>query len=548
MSESHAPSFDLTEEPWIEVLDADGRRQEVSIIGLFRRAEDLREIVGEIPTQGFAILRLLLAVLHRAVEGPKSVDDWIVIRDSWKQSVADVEDYLDEYRHRFDLRHPETPFYQVADLRTGKDGSSSLEVLIADVPNGNPFFTTRIGRGTARLSWAEAARWLVHVQAFDPSGIRSGAVGDPRVKGGKGYPIGTGWSGMLGGLFLRGATIKETLLLNLVGRAEAGLEVRDDDLPVWEREPQGPAPEGGANGRSPRGPMDLYTWQSRRVRLVGDDAAATSVVLAQGDRVTPQNQHHVEPMTAWRYSKPQTAKFKRDTYMPREHDPARAMWRGLPGLLAGQDKDRGIEPGVLRWAAHLDADGHLPGRTLPVQAVGIEYGPQSSTVGELVHDHLDLPPEIVTHGDGAAAALARRAVDQARLAVNALANLAQNLYLAAGGDTESDGPATRAREAGYNALEQPFRRWLLELGPDIDLQEREAAWQGEVHAAVGRIGRELAETVGPAAVVGRKVRGKHMDLGLAELWFWSRLRKDLPHTTRSASTDSADDNQEHRDD
>jgi CRISPR system Cascade subunit CasA len=531
-------SFDLTEEPWIEVLDTDGRRREVSITELFREAEDLREIVGEVPTQSFAILRFLLAVLHRGVEGPNHPNDWVRIRDGWKQTVADVEDYLDEYRHRFDLRHAETPFYQVADLRTGKDGSSSLEALIADVPNGNPYFTTRIGRGTERLSWAETARWLVHVHAFDPSGIRSGAVGDPRVKGGKGYPIGTGWAGMLGGVFLRGSTIKDTLLLNLVAPTEAGLEIRGEDLPVWERDTQGAGPEGGIDGRQPSGPVDLYTWQSRRVRLIGDDAGVTAVILAQGDRVAPQNRFHLEPLTAWRYSKPQTAKFKRDTYMPREHDPARAMWRGLPGLLAGQDEKSGREPGVLRWAAVLEADGHLGQKALTVEAIGIEYGPQSSTVGELVHDHLDLPPEIVAHGEGAAAHLARRAVDQARLAVNALANLAQNLYLAAGGDTESDGPATRAREAGHDRLEQPFRRWLLTLGPDADIVERETAWQVEVRGVVDRVGRELAEAAGPAAIVGRKVRGRQVDLGQAEVWFRARLREDLRLAARPIASES----------
>ncbi|WP_419702856.1 type I-E CRISPR-associated protein Cse1/CasA [Promicromonospora sp. NFX87] len=545
MSENRAASFDLTKKPWIQVLGTDGRRREVSITELFREAENLREIVGEIPTQGFAILRLLLAVLHRAVEGPASVADWVRIRDDWKQTVADVEEYLDEHRHRFDLRHAAAPFYQVADLRTGKNKAFELKKIIADVPDGHPYLTPRTGRGIERISWAEAARWLVHVHAFDTAGILSGAVGDPRVRDGKGYGIGTGWAGMLGGLFLRGETLKETLLLNLVGHVGAGLEISGDDVPVWEREPHGPAPEG----RPPAGPVCLYTWQSRRVRLVGDDVGVTAVVLAQGDRNTPQNQHHLEPLTAWRYSKAQTAKAKgkRHTYMPREHDPARAMWRGLPGLLAGQGEKNGIEPGVLRWAAVLEADGHLPNGALTVQAVGIKYGTNNSVVEELVHDHLDLPPEIVAHGDGAAAHLARRAVDQAQLAVSALANLAQNLYLAAGGNSDSDGPATRAREAGYHDLEQPFRRWLLKLEPDTDITELERAWQSEVRGVVARIGRELAEGSGPAAFVGRKVRGKQMDLGVAEVRFWSRLRKDLPLAVRPADTESDRDNEEHHD-
>ena len=67
-----------------------------------------------------------------------------------------------------------------------------------------PFDRAVAVEGLERISWAEAARWLVHVHAFDPSGIRSGAVGDPSVKGGKGYPIGPGWTGQVGVVIVEG--------------------------------------------------------------------------------------------------------------------------------------------------------------------------------------------------------------------------------------------------------------------------------------------------------------------------------------------------------
>src|SRR5947199_72580 len=115
--------------------------------------------------------------------------------------------------------------------------TAELSKLISDVPNGAPMFTTRIG-GDLSVPYAEAARWLVHCQAFDPSGIKAGAVGDDRVKGGKGYPIGVAWSGLLGGVLLEGRTLKETLLLNLIA-ADFDVCGRDPavDLPVWERPP-----------------------------------------------------------------------------------------------------------------------------------------------------------------------------------------------------------------------------------------------------------------------------------------------------------------------
>src|SRR5687767_11067196 len=96
-------SFTLIDEPWIPVLDAGGRRREVSLLGLFEQAGDVRMIACELPTQTFAILRLALAILHRSADGPPSEASW---RDLWRARrlpLADVTDYLDRFRDRFDL-------------------------------------------------------------------------------------------------------------------------------------------------------------------------------------------------------------------------------------------------------------------------------------------------------------------------------------------------------------------------------------------------------------------------------------------------------------
>lgn len=528
MSEAteHTP-FDLTVEPWIVALDKAGKRQELSIREVFARAEELHQIAGEVPTQAFAILRVLIAILHRAIDGPEDLEHWREAWEDWDGVIGAVEEYLDEHRGRFDLRHPVTPFFQVAGLSTAAKDAAGLEMVIADVPNGLPFQTTRSGSGVATVGWAEAARWLVHAHAYDPSGIRGAAVGDPRAKGGKVYPIGPGWAGQTGGVFLQAATLRDTLLLNLVEPTAAGLEPRDTDVPVWERPPHTAVADGGDEGREPTGPLDLYTWQTRRIRLVGDDMVR-GVVLCNGDRVTPQNRFRLEPLTAWRWSNPQTKRFKQDTWMPRKHDPARAMWRGLAGLLPGPMENKDKAPGVLTFAEELLANGVLTEPVLTVHAVGIAYGSNESTIDEITDDHLDLPAEIIAHGDGPAARLAVRAVTQADRAVYQLASFAQNLALAAGGDTESSGPRDRAREMAFAALDPLFRRWLLTLAETADLTTCETAWQRQVAAAVRTQADDLAGQAGPAAVVGRQARGRHIDLGLALAWLHAGLAKELP--------------------
>ena len=208
--------YSLIEQPWIQVLTTGGESQTCGLRELFRRADQVREIVGDLPTQGFAVLRLALAVVARAYSGPDEVSQWHRLWEREAPETEPVDAYLDEYAERFELFHPQTPFFQTAGLRTAKGEFSGLEKLIADVPAGHQYFTTRAGRGLKRISAAEAARWLVHLQAFDISGIKSGAVGDPRVKGGKGYPIGTGFAGHLGGLYVDGGNLWRTLLLNTI--------------------------------------------------------------------------------------------------------------------------------------------------------------------------------------------------------------------------------------------------------------------------------------------------------------------------------------------
>lgn len=74
MRNGEAPAFDLVTEPWILARGLDGGLRELSLTETFRQAHELSGIVGEVPTQTFAITRLLLAILHRAVNGPRDVD------------------------------------------------------------------------------------------------------------------------------------------------------------------------------------------------------------------------------------------------------------------------------------------------------------------------------------------------------------------------------------------------------------------------------------------------------------------------------------------
>ena len=532
-------SFNLLDEPWIRVTRLDGAPDEVSLLTLFREATDIAGIHGEIASQDVAILRLLLAISHRTMDGPEDLDTW---REYWEEPERlgrDAAAYLERYRERFDLRDPDRPFFQVAGIHAASGKTSELESLIVDVPNGNPFFTTRIAQGLESISWAEAARWLVHVHAFDPSGIRTGAVGDPRVKGGKGYPIGPGWTGQIGTVTVVGENLERTLLLNAVVCGELdGLNGVDpaSDLAPWEREPDGPA---RTPAREPLGPVDCYTWQTRRVLLHGDDDGVTGLFLGNGDRATPQNRFLVEPMTAWRYSEPQSRKLKAPVYMPCKLSKDRAFWRGLSTLVAQLSpkiKVKGAgevtpyrSPGVVSFYRGLMYHEIVPASGLiPLHAVGIEYGPQESTVAELVDDVLSLPAGLLGQKNERLLAVVRDAMGKTRQVADALWGLARDLDRARGGSPDTGKDAgRRAAAAFYQVIDERFPRWLASLDEADPVRARDQ-WRRLLRSEAWRQQEALASAVPDTAFAGRGEGKGRMDVGRALTYFRIALKKAIP--------------------
>lgn len=528
--------FDLRHVPWLPCFDDAGAGVDLGLLPALTEAHRLTGLSGDLPTQTFALTRLLLAVLHGALRGPRNLDEWEELWAAPALPVDRIEAYLAEHADRFDLFHPETPFLQVADLRTGKGGTSGLPALIADVPTGVPFFASR--RGGLSLTFAEAARWVVHAQAWDWSGIKTGAVGDPRVKGGRGYPLGVGWAGWLGGVLLEGATLKETLLLNLMA-SDFPVHPRDPDMdrPVWERPPLTAEDESGfaEQGRAPVGPVDLYTWPSRRIRLVADAERVTDALVAYGNRLSPQNRQAFEPHTAWRRSPTQEKALKSGgpVYMPRAHDPDRAIWRGLEALLpplsSRQTGEAGLllAPGIMDWLGHLDEADALPADlAVRVRAVGMVYGTQNSVVDDVVHDAVNLRASLARLDAVDRAGIVRSSVQAAEEAVLALANLAGDLVAAAGGD--GDGPRSRARERLYGRFDPEFREWLLTLLPGADATDLRADWHVRARRLTLAAADELLHNVPPACWVGREVRGRPMTAAHADNRFRIALHRALP--------------------
>lgn len=522
-----AGSFNLVDEPWILVRDLCGARGVASLSQIFERSHEFAGVAGDVPTQAFAITRLLLAIIRRAIAwGDRPVDRWAEIWRNGRWPLDEVRAYFESVESRFDLLHPREPFYQVADLATAKNEFRSLDLLLADVPSGAKYFTTRAGKGTESLELAEAARWLVHCQCYDISGIKSADPRDPRATGGKGYPIGVAWAGQLGGVVFDGANLFETLMLNTVLRGPDGEGLRPDDLPVWERVQPSCLER---DSLVPTGTCDLLTWQSRRIRLIVSDNRAVKVLVCNGDPLESHNRFNTEYMTQWRYSEPQSKKFGEERFLPRQWAPERALWRGIEALTGDVDDVGGRRTkaaGTAHWLGRLLGTGVLGGDVvIRPHAYGLHYISQSSVVEAAIDDTVQMQLAVMD-GDGAARSLAVAAADCGRDAVRALSSLAKRLAQAAGGDGEGEWAA--AESAGYFLLDHEFRVWLFALGADPG-DELLDSWQKTVRDNVIREARQLIDDAGQPAWLGRMVSGEWRDSSRDYSLFLGALRKALPY-------------------
>ena len=498
------PEYNLLDEPWIPIRLLDGTITNVGLLEVVERTSDIADLACELPTQNIAIQRLILAIAYR-VATPSNEQEW---SRQWNEGAPTdlMLEYLEKWRDRFYLFGGRHPFMQVADLRTEKDAVSGLEKIIADVPNGEQFFTTRHGKALAKISAAEAARWLIHAQAYDPSGIRSGAVGDSQVKGGKGYPIGPSWCGHLGIVWLKGENLDESLVLNLVPSDSGNLRGvsastqwggctwEDDEPETAERNDYSLLDSSG----TPR-PISiprLLTWHSRRVRLVGDVSGVTGVVLAQGDKLAPQQMQQYEPLSLWRYSMPQSKKFKQDVYMPRKFEAGRALWRNLPGALPEvskidgadkQKKDEFFPSATLSF--HYAFEESLVKTDYPkrirIQAIGVTYGPQESTFEDIYFDELTLSVALMRADQPDLAAQVDRQVRNTEEVAKSLGVFAANLARAAGesGDGAGDGARERAKQDFYARVDDPFRHWLANIDEDSKPSEIAQSWERSLRTA-----------------------------------------------------------------
>jgi CRISPR system Cascade subunit CasA len=448
-------SFNLTDEPFLPVVRPDGRNGELSLRAALRQAHEIQELRDDSPLVTAALHRLLLAVLHR-VFGPTNEEAWARLRDQGRWDAGALDAYLAHWRDRFDLFDAQRPFYQTAGFRTDPPGSiGRLAHEFASGNNATLFDHTRDDPPPA-LSPAEAARLLIAQQAY--------AVG-----GGKSAMGYTAHAPLLQGVVIlaQGATLFETLLLNLVAyNAEAPIPARDD-APVWERD--NPA---ALTSPQPRGYLDYLTWQSRTIALHPEAADGRTVVrqasYAQGRKLEAPGMF--DPQMPYR-------KGKQEGWRALRLNEDRALWRDSTALFrAAGDDDR--RPGCLEWLCQLERHGVPLRQCYDLAAIGLCT--DKAKVHFWRHERMPLPVRYLDDIDlvKSLETALTEAEEVARELHDGVRRLAAENLAPAGGSPDRDRvrhfiDSLAPERLYWSRLEVPFRGFFRRLADQAGDPERQ---------------------------------------------------------------------------
>lgn len=509
--------MNLTDQAWIPCAMSRGEACELSLADTLIRAHEIREIFDESPLVTVALHRLLLAILHRNF-GPGGKKPWFEL---WKRGRWDenrLSQYFAKWRGRFDLFHPERPFYQVPEMEGA--ARQPVAILFQEMAAGNntTLFDHSFETSASALSAAGAARGVVARQAYS-------------IGFGKSNPFYFSDSPLIRGftVLLRGRNLFETLALNLVRYDEdhpfSGTG-KTEDLPCWEQhDPAAPKKAGSL----PAGYLDYLTWQSRRIHLY-PEADGRSVRFCQlQQNLKLAEEAPKDPFKCYR-------KDEKRGWIARGFREDKALWRDshtLMEVVPGAQR----RPAVFDWVAELaensaaDEAGVGPYFSFSAFGLATDFGKAASVI--LWRDER-LPLPAVYLWDGALRGKIAQAIDYCEKTATDLRDsvwtLAHTMFqpLEGNGNQGRSDDASRVaeqlapRRIYWPALEPPFIELITELAetaPDVR-EQRLREWRRLVRRTAAKSLDQITREFFSGA---RELRAA----AETERVFWRKIRERL---------------------
>lgn len=332
------PQFNLLDEPWLPVRLPGGNVQSMGLLEVMRRSAEIIAPAETSPPTFVAEYRLLLSIVHRALE--RSRGSW---RDrdrlGWYRNGLPIEElcsYLEAWRERFWVFHPEHPFMQVSALATAEETCDKrkpwTQISLASATGNAPvMFDHAVDGWPVAINWQAALGHLLGYLQFTPGGLvktlrdadKAGALNNTAA------------------VLPMGDTLSQTLCLAL--HSAPLPNQREPDLPAWERAPLSLGELRGDPVLA-TGPNDRYTRQSRAVLLQPEEDGQVRWLRFAAGLALGEDPQQPDPMACYREGSNGLVRVS--------FTEGRAVWRDLPSLVPAPD---GGAPGGFRAAAVVNA-------------------------------------------------------------------------------------------------------------------------------------------------------------------------------------------------
>ncbi len=420
--ESNQPAFNLLDEPWIPVRFVDGAIGKVGLLECFAQATRIRGVAEASPPNLIALYRQLLAVMHRALTASvgtwKDKDRAVWFREGLPQGA--MQAYLEHWRERFWLFHPETPFMQVAALATAEETRDKVkpwtQISLASACGAAPvLFDHAVDNAPTAISAGAACIELLGFLQFTTGGLVKVVRGSDNA----------GPLANTAAILPFGATLQETLLLAIQPCNEFV------DLPAWEQQP--PSIQSlRADARLTTGSNDRYTRLSRAVLFLPYEQGYVHHLRFAAGLALKDDPNAPDPMASYRVVKEGLVRL---TF--RE---GRAFWRDLPVLVPDADGAYTRAAAVLSYAGNLRGalDEGLDEQTLLVTGL-------ASDQAKLLRwrlEQIELPAAFLTDSDLGRALRTR--LREAETLYDGLRKIGRSMYAAILPDHENKEAYTRA--------------------------------------------------------------------------------------------------------
>ena len=551
--------FNLLDEPWISVVyDEKGTTKEVSLQELFINAHQYKDLAGDTKTQDFAVLRVLLAVLHTVFsrfDADGNVYEYLAVDERFKQiepveesDIADYQDdlydtwidlwesgkfpniinhYLEKWRDRFYLFDEEYPFFQVrkediaADKISKAKASSisgkNINRTISESENKLALFSPKNSKNKEQLTASELTRWLLTFQGYS-------GLSDKVIFGKEKYKASKGWLFDIGAVFIQGTSLFETLLLNCILPFYDYGNLESIQCPCWEF-----ASSDNINrylfGSECTNLSNLYTIWSRGIYIDPeyDLNKPFSFEIVKLPDINHQD-NFLEPMTTWKYN---TTGENKDSYTPKKHLLNQSLWRSF-GLLAVEDRTGHFRrPGIIDWLG--DIGDTIGNRLFNIISISMQddgnatsWLPTDEVIDSILINDLVLADfnesgwvprinEVVKETKTVISKVYKRYIED----LKEIRNISNNNY------------TNQMVEMLYFKIDHPFREWLSSILPDDEKDSKIKEWRDLLKKMVKAEAKSILGQGGTRDYLGIEKDGRIKNIATAYNSFDYLLHQQL---------------------